>query len=105
MTRNVCHLALLLGLLSFAGCKKSAAPEPSASRPAPEPGVVPAAAVPSKPPFEGGRRTSFQEVTAQLDPGGSLFLYLATDQWLARLSSQILEFREVALAIPTPGRS
>jgi len=53
-------------------------------------------------PFAGGRKTSFQDVTAQLDPGGSLFLYLATDQWLAGLSTNIAEFRQVALSLPGP---
>jgi hypothetical protein len=54
-------------------------------------------------PFSGGRKTSFQEVTSQLDPGGSVFVYMATDQWLASLSKTVLDFREIVLALPGPG--
>src|SRR5215468_1413702 len=31
-------------------------------------------------------KTSFKEVTSQLDPGGNLYLYLGTAQWLEGLS-------------------
>ena len=45
-------------------------------------------------------KTSFKEVTAQLDPGGNLFLYLGTEQWLEGLSQKAGKFREILGAIP-----
>jgi hypothetical protein len=55
------------------------------------------------PPFADGRQTSFQEVVSQLDPGGSLFMYVATDQWLAGLSTNLAHFQQVLGALPGPG--
>lgn len=46
------------------------------------------------------RATSFNEVTSQLDPGGSVYGYLATDQWLAGLSTNIAQFETLILNLP-----
>ena len=46
------------------------------------------------------RQTSFAEVTSQLDPGGSVYGYLATDQWLAGLSKKISGFRDLLINLP-----
>ena len=81
-------------------------PTPAAVQPAGAPALGAAArpsSIPTQPPFAGGRKTSFAEVTSLLDPGGSLFLYLATDQWLANLSTKVSDFRQVMLAMPIPG--
>jgi len=45
-------------------------------------------------------KTSFQEVTAQLDPGGNLYLYLGTEQWLDGLSAKISNWRQLLGSIP-----
>ncbi|HTY89493.1 MAG TPA: hypothetical protein VMB80_18735 [Candidatus Acidoferrum sp.] len=45
-------------------------------------------------------KTSFNEVTAQLDPGGNFYLYLGTAQWLDGLSARIGRWRETFTAIP-----
>ena len=45
-------------------------------------------------------KTSFKEVTAQLDPGGNLYLYLGTEQWLAALSEKAGKFRDMLSTIP-----
>ncbi len=103
MKKTFLTLTVLLALLSCTGCKKSPSADQSSGRPAPDSSASTAASgVSAKPPFEGGRKTSFQEVTPQLDPGGSLFLYLATDQWLAGLSTNISALREVAMSLPGP---
>ena len=34
-------------------------------------------------------KTSFTEVTSQLDPGGNFYLYLGTAQWLDGLSAKV----------------
>jgi hypothetical protein len=46
------------------------------------------------------RATSFEAVTRRLDAGGNVFAYLATDQWLAGLSTNIASFRELVLGLP-----
>ncbi len=45
-------------------------------------------------------RTSFAEVTEQLDPGGNFYLYLGTAQWLEHLSTKVESWRSTAAAIP-----
>ena len=42
--------------------------------------------------------TSFDEVAARLDRGGSFYLYLSTEQWLADLSQQLVRWRDFALS-------
>lgn len=83
---------LPLAIFTFSGCgDKSAAP------PAKPPGEAKPAALKSAEP------TTFDEVTARLDPGGSLYLYLSTAQWLAGLSGQLASLRDLVLAAdPTP---
>lgn len=51
-------------------------------------------------PVTPARQTSFAEVTRQLDPGGTVYGYLATDQWLAGLSTNIAELQELILGMP-----
>src|SRR5687768_12216669 len=46
------------------------------------------------------RATSFEAVTRRLDAGGNVFAYLATDQWLAGLSTNISGFRDLILGLP-----
>src|SRR6476659_8881762 len=45
-------------------------------------------------------KNSFQEVTSHLDPGGNLYLYLSTEEWLKGLSGQITQIRDVVNALP-----
>lgn len=48
--------------------------------------------------------TSFDEVTARLDRGGSLYLYLSTAQWLDGLSKNLGDYRKLLLdQIDRPG--
>ncbi len=98
MNKQFIVLLLALGLAQFSGCKKNEAP--SADSTPSSPAAVPLAS--SAPPFDGGRKTSFQEVTSQLDPGGSLYVYLATDQWLNGLSKKISDLRGVVTAMARP---
>lgn len=71
---------------------------------APAPAQPSAAATPAAVPAEAAvtpaRRTSFKEVTSQLDPGGSVFVYLATDQWLAGLSTNVARLHDVVQNLP-----
>src|SRR5437870_1350907 len=48
-------------------------------------------------------KTSFNQVTAQLDPGGSLYGYLSTSQWLEGLSDRINGWRAAVLSLPNLG--
>ncbi len=45
-------------------------------------------------------KTSFNEVTSQLDPGGNFYLYLGTAQWLDGLSTKVGVWRQTFTAMP-----
>jgi hypothetical protein len=45
-------------------------------------------------------KTSFTEVTSQLDPGGDFYLYLGTAQWLEHLSTSIEGWRSKLTGFP-----
>ncbi len=46
------------------------------------------------------KKTSFNEVTAQLDPGGDFYLYLGTAQWLDGLAVKVGHWRQTFSAMP-----
>jgi competence protein ComGC len=77
----------LLTLLAVTGCKKEEA----------APGNPQKAAAPAT---ASAERTSFAQVTSQLDSGGSLYVYLSTEQWLAGVSGKVGALRGVLGAIP-----
>ncbi|HKS36850.1 MAG TPA: hypothetical protein VJW76_06665, partial [Verrucomicrobiae bacterium] len=81
---------LLVLLLAGNGCGRKDTPTSSPSRPAGK-AVVSA------------EKTSFNEVTAQLDPGGSLYGYLSTSQWLEGLSGSVDGWRDAVLSLPDLG--
>lgn len=58
------------------------------------------ASVPSTKPVVSVEKNSFKEVTSQLDPGGSLYLYLSTEQFLSDLSQKVAALRPALLSIP-----
>jgi hypothetical protein len=77
----------LLTLLTVTGCKQETAPPGESKKPAP------AAAV-------SAEKTSFAQVTSQLDPGGNLYVYLSAEQWLAGVSGKVAAGRGLLDAIP-----
>ena len=84
---NAAIALALLTLLAVAGCKQEAGP-PGKAQP-------PASAAPVS-----AERTSFAQVTSQLDSGGSLYVYLSTEQWLADVSGRVSGLRGLLGAIP-----
>ena len=104
MNRHFIILPFALCLALFTGCKEKAASsaDSTPSSPAATPAATANSLAASAPPYDGGRKTSFQEVASQLDPGGSLYLYLATDQWLKGLSKKISDLRGFVSAIARP---
>jgi len=82
--------AALLLLAAGNGCGKKEAP--SATNPPP-----------ARPAIVSAEKTSFHEVTDQLDPGGSLYGYLSTSQWLDGLSDRVNGWREAVLSLPNLG--
>src|SRR6185437_749578 len=48
-------------------------------------------------------KTSFDQVTSQLDPGGSIYAYLSMSQWLEGLSERINGWRGPVLSLPNFG--
>ncbi|HUZ07831.1 MAG TPA: hypothetical protein VMV89_10145 [Candidatus Paceibacterota bacterium] len=81
-------LSGLIATLNF-GCKKQE--PPSAGR---NPGQQTVSAI------VPAEKTSFNEVTAQLDAGGNFYLYLGTAQWLDGLSTKVAGFRQVLESMP-----
>lgn len=59
------------------------------AQPAPAPAAAPSVS-----------KTSFNEVTAQLDPGGNFYLYLGTAQWLEQLSTKVETWRKTFTSFP-----
>jgi len=45
-------------------------------------------------------KNSFQEVTSHLDPGGNLYVYLSTEEWVNSLAGQISQLRDFVNAVP-----
>lgn len=82
-------LPLLTAVIFVTGCDKSAKP---LELPKPESKKADA--------ITPARETSFVEVTSQLDPGGTVFAYLATDQWLAGLSTNVAGLRDLLDVVP-----
>jgi bifunctional DNA-binding transcriptional regulator/antitoxin component of YhaV-PrlF toxin-antitoxin module len=78
----------LVATLTF-GCKKHG--PPSAGR---NPGQQTVSS------FVPAEKTSFNEVTSQLDAGGEFYLYLGTAQWLDGLSGKIGKWRDVFNSMP-----
>lgn len=90
--RPWCHALLSATLLALlAGCsEKPAEPKSAEANPgeaAPR-GLAPASVVPGAA-AKSAVPNSFDEVAAQLDPGGNLYGYLSTERWLAGLSQQL----------------
>ncbi|MGB7768760.1 MAG: hypothetical protein WBN22_07885 [Verrucomicrobiia bacterium] len=55
---------------------------------------------PKTPAVVSVEKTSFTEVTSQLDPGGNFYMYLGTAQWLDGLSTKVGAWRQTFLAMP-----
>jgi hypothetical protein len=83
-----CVLSLAVPLfLVVTGCSKAALPPTEPKKPN-------TAAVPSAEP------NSFEQVTSQLDPGGNVYVYLSTEQWLAGVSSNVAAWKGLFGALP-----
>ncbi len=89
-------LAFISFCLLAAGCNKN--------QPAP---LSPSPAAPHIPEIISAEKTSFDEVTAKLNKGGNLFVYLSTEQTLRGLSNHLSSLSNIASAwpgIPSEGR-
>ncbi len=90
--RKFAVISIGLGLLAVAGCEKAENPAPEAGAPAAP--AAPAASAAPKP----ATPNSFDDVTAQLDPGGNLYFYLSTAQWLGKLSEGVDTLHDLLLS-------
>jgi hypothetical protein len=77
-------------LIAACGCQKPSTPAPQS----------PLAKDQPKPPQPSVDKNSFREVTAHLDPGGSVYLYSSTEALLTGLSSKLGPWRAMVGAIP-----
>ena len=80
----VLALAGVVAAINF-GCEKKPSSEPT---------------TPPAPKIVSATKTSFSEVTSQLDPGGNFYLYLGTAQWLEGLSTKVGSWRQSVLSMP-----
>jgi hypothetical protein len=78
---------VFLSLIAATGCKQESAPSPKSREAAPKA-------------MASAERTSFAQVTSKLDPGGSLYVYLSTEQCLAGISDKVSAARGLLSAIP-----
>src|SRR5690606_27322252 len=78
--------ALLALLVTSPGCKDKP-PVPTETSAAPVAATASTGVVPVE-------KTSFAAVTSKLDPGGSVFVYLNTAQWLDGLSGNLGAWRD-----------
>lgn len=83
-------VAIVLACVAcFSGaCRKNPPATPSAAEALPHRKIVSA------------EKTSFDEVTSKLDPGGNLFFYLSTEQALSGLTNRISAISNFASALP-----
>lgn len=81
----VIALAFGFGFVLVNGCKK----EGAATNVSVESGSI-----------KSAEPNSFKEVTSKLDPGGDLYIYLSTEQWLKHLSETLGKWRETAASLP-----
>lgn len=94
----------LMAALNF-GCKKKEAPSTGQN---PTPGEQKSATSEpqsanggqTSPAIVSAEKTSFNEVTSQLDPGGNFYLYLGTAQWLDGLSAKISRWQQIFESMP-----
>ena len=91
-------ILLLAVLLQSAGCKPQNPPPAALANSAAAP------ATGEKKAFASAEKNSYQEVTAHLDPGGSFYLYLSTEQLLTGLSGKVMEFRQFLGGFPGMGQ-
>ena len=75
----------IMALLSFAGCSKNET-APTEQK--------------EKPTAKGVPKNTFEAVTAQLDPGGEVYMYVGTEQWLRGLSGKIGGWSQLLNGIP-----
>ena len=76
---------LSIALLLASGCGQPEAPGTQTKAPQPI----------------SAEKTSFQEVTSQLEPGGNLYVYLSTEQILEGLAAKVAAVSNLFAAIPT----
>ena len=101
-------IGLAACLLATPACDPPAAPKaiptgpPAKTEPAK---TEPAKTAPARTVGVSAEKNSFAEVTAHLDPGGNLYLYLSTEQFLDGLSKTVSDWRQLALTLPNTGVS
>jgi hypothetical protein len=82
------HVTLALAVAAIlSGCQKQSE----------SPSAPPA---PAKPALVSAEKTSFDEVTSKLNPGGNLYLYLSTEQALSGLSEKMGSLSNFAGSMP-----
>jgi len=90
---NLVQAGLLAGTVAlFAGCKPKEAATPTGTPPS----------RPARGGIASAEKNSFEAVTAKLDTGGNFYMYLSTEQVLAKLSEAITMYSNLFTQMPAP---
>ncbi|HKS38167.1 MAG TPA: hypothetical protein VJW76_13300 [Verrucomicrobiae bacterium] len=84
-------VVLLAAVVFVSGCSRKEESQPGATAAKPQSG---------RPTTASAEKTSFQEVTSQLDPGGNLFAYFGTEQWISGASDYVSGWRGILEMVP-----
>ncbi len=84
-------VSFLAALFLVSGCRKEeeSKPFPTAAQPPP-----------ARPAIVSAEKTSFEQVTSQLDPGGNLYAYFSTEQWIRGASDYVSSWRGILEMVP-----
>jgi hypothetical protein len=99
LVRLLCSAACVATLMFLNGCERKPVTESDGAPPRTPPKNAPGAKIVS------AEKNSFAEVTSHLDPGGSFYLYLSTEQWMSGLSGKVSNWKEIISAIPEANRA
>ncbi len=98
-TRPLIHSTLLAGTILISliavGCGNKSTDEAEVTSSYAEEPVTQA-----KPEIEPAEKTSFDEVTAELNPGGNFYMYLSTEQALAKIDGFVDGAEQLVLNLP-----
>ncbi|HUB86600.1 MAG TPA: hypothetical protein VMB22_01820 [Verrucomicrobiae bacterium] len=92
-------MAVLLAASNL-GCKKQAQPSTGQSSTQTSGGQMTAGGTAPGTVITPATKTSFNEVTSQLDAGGDFYLYLGTAQWLDGLSDKVARWQQMFESMP-----
>ena len=99
LVRLACVAVVAVPLALNTGCDRQSTKPTTGQTGDPAPPRVTGGAAPQAP-ARSAEPNSFREVTAHLEPGGPVYLYLSAEQWLAGASGKVEGWRNLILSLP-----